>query len=252
MKHTSHDRLFAAFGIGSVVVELAGVAIGAIGGRPFVTITSSPADVRSAFDSSVGVGVWIGAYLELLSFGMFLAFAIWACARLGGGLLGAIAGAAATGYTTLSIGAVGVGGALAYRAGHGMDVQLATTLITLNEAVYVCTWFLSVFYLLAIAPMALAAGRRIIGWSAVGNLARRPGDDGGVTRQPWPDVEPPVAALDRRDERLTGSRCPRRSCTGRGGTGLTTARGWRASLTPATRPSAVALPSAARGDTTRP
>jgi hypothetical protein len=168
VKHTSHDRLFAAFGIGSVVVELAGVAIGAIGGRPFVTITSSPADVRSAFDSSVGVGVWIGAYLELLSFGMFLAFAIWACARLGGGLLGAIAGAAATGYTTLSIGAVGVGGALAYRAGHGMDVQLATTLITLNEAVYVCTWFLSVFYLLAIAPMALAAGRRIIGWSAVG------------------------------------------------------------------------------------
>ncbi len=168
MKHTSHERLFAAFGIGSVVVELAGVAIGAIGGRPFVTITSSPADVRSAFDSSVGVGVWIGAYLELLSFGMFLAFAIWACARLGGGLLGAIAGAAATGYTTLSIGAVGVGGALAYRAGHGMDVQLATTLITLNEAVYVCTWFLSVFYLLAIAPMALAAGRRIIGWSAVG------------------------------------------------------------------------------------
>jgi uncharacterized protein YebE (UPF0316 family) len=88
--------------------------------------------------------------------------------RLGGGLLGAIAGAAATGYTTLSIGALGVGDALAYRAGHGMDVQLATTLITLNEAVYVCTWFMSVFYLLAIAPMALAGGRRIIGWSAIG------------------------------------------------------------------------------------
>jgi hypothetical protein len=168
MKHSSHERLFAAFGIGSVVVELAGVAIGAIGGRPFVTITSSPADVRSAFHSSVGVAAWIGAYLELLSFGMFLAFAIWACVRLGGGLLGAIAGAAATGYTTLSIGALGVGDALAYRAGHGMDVQLATTLITLNEAVYVCTWFLSVFYLLAVAPMALANGRRIIGWSAIG------------------------------------------------------------------------------------
>jgi hypothetical protein len=168
MKHTSHERLFAAFGIGSVAAELAGVAIGALGGRPFVTITSSPADVRSAFDSSVGVGAWIGAYLELLSFGMFLAFAIWACVRLGGGLLGAIAGAAATGYTTLSIGALGVGDALAYRAGHGMDVQLATTLITLNEAVYVCTWFMSVFYLLAIAPMALAGGRRIIGWSAIG------------------------------------------------------------------------------------
>jgi hypothetical protein len=168
VKHKSHERLFAALGIGSVVAELGGVAIGAIGGRPFVTITSSPADVRSAFDSSVGVAAWIGAYLEMLSFGMFLAFAIWACARLGGGLLGAIAAAAATGYTTLSLGALGVGDALAYRAGHGMDIQLATTLVTLNEAVYVCTWFLSVFYLLAIAPMALAGGLRIIGWSAVG------------------------------------------------------------------------------------
>jgi hypothetical protein len=168
MKHSTHERLFAAFGIGSVVAELAGVAIGAIGGRPFVTITSSPADVRSAFDTPVGVATWIGAYLELLSFGMFLAFALWACGRLGGGLLGAIAAAAATSYTAVSIGALGIGDALAYRAGHGMDVQLATTLVTLNEAIYVCTWFLSVFYLLAVAPMALASGRRIIGWSAIG------------------------------------------------------------------------------------
>ena len=168
MKDSSHTRLFAAFGVGSVVTELAGIAIGAAAGRPFVTITSSPSDVRSAFDTSVGIATWIGAYLELLSFGMFLAFAIWASIRLGGGLLGAIATAAATGYTTLSIGALGIGDALAYRAGHGMGIQLATTLITLNEAVYVCTWFLSVFYMLAIAPMALAQGRRIIGWSAIG------------------------------------------------------------------------------------
>jgi hypothetical protein len=165
---TTHPRLFAAFGVGSVVAELAGVALGAAGGRPFVTITSSPADVRSAYASSVGTAAWIGAYLELISFGMFLAFAIWACLRLGGGLLGAIAAAAATGYTTLSIGALGIGDALAYRAGHGMDVQLATTLTTLNEAVYVCTWFLAVFYLLAVAPMAIATGRRMIGWSAIG------------------------------------------------------------------------------------
>jgi hypothetical protein len=165
---TTHPRLFAAFGVGSVVAELAGIAIGAAGGRPFVTITSSPADVRSAYATSVGTAAWIGAYLELISFGMFLAFAIWACLRLGGGLLGAIAAAAATGYTTLSIGALGIGDALAYRAGHGMDVQLATTLTTLNEAVYVCTWFLAVFYLLTVAPMAIATGRRMIGWSAIG------------------------------------------------------------------------------------
>ena len=168
MTDTAHPRLFAAFGVGSVVAELAGIAIGAAGGRPFVTITSSPADVRSAYATSVGTAAWTGAYLELISFGMFLAFAIWACLRLGGGLLDAIAAAAATGYTTLSIGALGIGDALAYRAGHGMDVQLATTLTTLNEAVYVCTWFLAVFYLLAVAPMAIATGRRMIGWSAIG------------------------------------------------------------------------------------
>ena len=98
---------------------------------------------------------------------MFLAFAIWTAAKLGGGLLGSVAAAAATAYAAVSIGALGIGDALAYRAGHGMGVQLASTLVTLNEAVYVCTWFLSVFYLLAIAPMALAAGRRVIGWSAV-------------------------------------------------------------------------------------
>ncbi len=168
MKHRTHERLFAAMGIGSVIAELAGVVIGSLGGRPFVTISSSPADIRSAFATSVGTAAWVGAYVELLSFGMFLAFAIWACVRLGGGLLGAIAAAAATGYTTLSIAALGIGDALAYRAGHGIDVQLASTMVTLNEAVYVCTWFLSVFYLLAVAPMALAGGRRIVGWSAIG------------------------------------------------------------------------------------
>jgi hypothetical protein len=167
MKHIAQNRLFAVFGIASVVAELAGVAIGTAGGRPFVTITSTPADVRAAFAKPVGNAAWVGAYLELLSFGLFLAFAIWVCLRLGGGLLGAIAGAAATGYATLSIGALGVGDAAAYRAGHGMDLQLATMMTTLSEAIYVCTWILSVFYLLAAAPMALAAGRRVVGWSAI-------------------------------------------------------------------------------------
>lgn len=162
------NRLFAAFGIGSVILELAGVAIGALGGRPFVTITSSQADVRAAFANPVSDAAWVGAYMEMLSVGLFLAFALWACSRLGGGLTGSIAGAAATGYATLTIVALGIGDAAAYRAGHGIDAQLATTLVVLNEAIYVCTWFLSAFFLLAAAPMALAAGRRVIGWSAIG------------------------------------------------------------------------------------
>ena len=118
------------------MVELLGVVLGAVGNRSFVTITSSPADVRAAFAKPVTTPAWAGAYLEVLSFGLFLAFAIWACGRLGGGLLGAVAAWFATGYATLSIALLGLGDTLSYRAGHGMGLQLATTLSTLNEALY--------------------------------------------------------------------------------------------------------------------
>ena len=58
--------------------------------------------------------------------------------------------------------------AVAHRAGHGLGVQLATTLVTLNEALYVGTWFLSVFFLLAAGALALSGTRRALGWSAIG------------------------------------------------------------------------------------
>ncbi len=106
--------------------------------------------------------------MELLSFGMFLAFAIWAASGSEAGCWARSPARAATGYTTLSIGALGIGDALAYRAGHGMDVQLATTLSTSTKRSTCAPWFLAVFYLLAVAPMAIAAGRRMVGVSAIG------------------------------------------------------------------------------------
>jgi hypothetical protein len=171
MKHLTRNTMFAAFGVGSVVVELAGVGVGAIGNRAFVTITSSPAEVRAAYDTHVTTAAWAGAYLEMLSVGLFLAFAIWACARLGGGVLGSVAAGAAVAYTAVTTVALAMGDTLSYRSGHGMSIQLATTLTTLNEALYVTTWFLSVFFLLALAPMAITAGRRVVGWTAVGIAA---------------------------------------------------------------------------------
>ena len=167
MNERLQDRIFAGLGIASVVLMLAGVGIGTIGHNRNLTISSTPAEVADALAKPAGIAMWIGAYIELLSFGCFLAFAIWACAKLGGGLLGQIARAAATGYATLSIASLGVMDALAYRSGKGIDVQLATTLVTVNEAVYVCSWFLVVFFLLAVAPLALAAGRRALGRSAI-------------------------------------------------------------------------------------
>jgi hypothetical protein len=171
MNERMHDRLFAASGIASVALMLAGVGIGATGGRQFATITSTPAEIADALATPAGAAVWAGAYLELLSFGCFLAFAVWACAKLGGGLLGQIARAAATSYATVSVASLAVMDTIAYRGGHGMGLQLGTALITLNEALFAVTWILSAFFLLAVAPLALRAGRRALGWSAIGVAA---------------------------------------------------------------------------------
>jgi hypothetical protein len=167
MNERMHDRLFAASGIASVALMLAGVGIGATGGRQFATITSTPAEIADALASPAGAAVWAGAYLELLSFGCFLAFAVWACAKLGGGVLGQIARAAATSYVTVSVASLAVMDTIAYRGGHGMGLQLGTALITLNEALFAVTWVLSAFFLLAVGPLALQAGRRALGWSGI-------------------------------------------------------------------------------------
>jgi len=169
MNERAHDRLFAGCGIAFVVLTLVGVGIATVGGKTHnLTISSTPTQIAHAVAKPAGTAVWIGAYLELLSVGAFLAFAVWACAKLGGGLLGAIGRAAATGYATVTIASLGVMAAIAYRAGHGMGVQLATALVTLNEAVYVATWFMSVFFLLAAGALALTQTRRALGWSAIG------------------------------------------------------------------------------------
>jgi len=169
MNERTHDRLFAGCGIAFVVLDLVGAIIATAGGKTHnLTISSTSAQVAHAVAKPAGTAVWIGAYLELLSVGAFLAFAVWACAKLGGGLLGAIGRAAATGYATVMIASLGVMAAIAYRAGHGMGVQLATTLVTLNEALYVGTWFLTVFFLLAAGALSLTRMRRALGWSAIG------------------------------------------------------------------------------------
>ncbi len=169
MNERTHDRLFAGCGIAFVVLTLVGSGIATVGGKTHnLTISSTQTQIAHAIAKPAGTAVWIGAYLELLSIGAFLAFAVWACAKLGGGLLGAIGRAAATGYATATIASLGVMAAIAYRAGHGMGTQLATTLVTLNEALYVGTWFLTVFFLLAAGALSLTRMRRALGWSAIG------------------------------------------------------------------------------------
>ena len=168
MSERAQNRLFAACGIASVVLLLVGSLVGSAGGQPSYTLDSSPAHVAHELAKPVGAAGWAGAYLELLSFGCFLAFLVWASARLGGGLLGALARAAGLGYAAISVAALCVMDALAYRAGHGVGAQLGTALANVSSALFVASWLLTAFFLLAAGPAALASGRRALGWSAVG------------------------------------------------------------------------------------
>src|SRR5690242_4507062 len=58
MKQRTQDLLFAACGIASVVVMLAGVGIEAAGGREFATATSSTAQITKALATPAGNGIW--------------------------------------------------------------------------------------------------------------------------------------------------------------------------------------------------
>jgi hypothetical protein len=161
------DRWFALCGIAFVVLELGGTFLAMASGKTHdLTIGSSSADIARAIAHPVGTSVWTGAYMELLSVGFFLAFAVWAADRLGGGLLGSIvklAAAAAAGGGIVSLAAMNV---VSYRAGHGMGLDSAKTLVVLGEAVYVATWILDATLLAAAAILALRFGRRVIGCTA--------------------------------------------------------------------------------------
>jgi hypothetical protein len=162
------DRWFALCGIASVVVELVGTFI-QMGSKDThsLTWTSSDASIVKAFSHHATAVVWVGAYLEILSMGLFLAFAIWLCTRLGGGIFGSIGRGMVIANTAVSMVSLALLDTSAYLAGHSLPTSTARVLVTLNGATFITTWFLSAFFLLAVAPLALAQGRRIAGWSAV-------------------------------------------------------------------------------------
>jgi hypothetical protein len=161
------DRWFALCGIAAVVVELVGTFI-QMGSKDTHSLTwsSSDASIVKAFSHHATTVVWVGAYLEIISMGLFLAFAIWLCARLGGGLFGSIARGMVIANTAVSMVSLALLDTSAYLAGHALPVSTARVLVTLNGATFITTWFLTAFFLLAVTPLALLQGRRIVGWSA--------------------------------------------------------------------------------------
>ena len=168
MKKRTQDLVFAACGIGYVVAAFGGAILAMGTGKTHsLLVSSTPSEIAAAVAKPAGTGVWVGAYLELAAVGLFVAFAVWAAAKLGDGLLGSVARGAAVANAGATVVSLGVGDALSYRAGRGIGLDAATTLVTLNQAIYVGTWFLTALFLVAAGCLALAAARRALGWSAI-------------------------------------------------------------------------------------
>jgi len=166
------DRWFALCGVASVVIELVGTFV-QMGKNDTHSLTwsSSSAAITRAFSHHATTTVWIGAYLEVLSMGLFLVFALWVAQKLGGGLLGSIASGFAIANLAVGMISLALLDGAAYLAGNDLPLATARTIVTVNGAAFVTTWFLTAFYLLAITPLALAQRRRVVGWSAAGIAA---------------------------------------------------------------------------------
>ena len=61
------SRIAPLAGVAFMVLQLAGVAIGAAGGRSTAALGDPTSKILRSFSDPIGTGVWIGAYLELAS-----------------------------------------------------------------------------------------------------------------------------------------------------------------------------------------
>ncbi len=83
MSGKSWLRLGATAGILHGMLMVVGVGIGLAGGSPLASIASSDGEIGSAFANPVGVGAWLGLYIEVVAFLLFILFAarLWATLR---------------------------------------------------------------------------------------------------------------------------------------------------------------------------
>lgn len=167
-----HDRLYALCGILFVVLELGGAFIAMGSGKTHsLTVSSTTSDIAKALAHPVGTGIWVGAYMEIVSVVFFLAFAAWVTEKLGGGLLGSVARLVAAANAGAVVVSLGIGDAISYGAGRGLTVPVAHGLVIANDAAYVCSWFVVAGFLAVVGLLALRAGRRITAWSAFAIVA---------------------------------------------------------------------------------
>ena len=175
MKDRSLLRLGAACGIFSVVLAITGIGVLVVSAPELVDarLGASEQEIAQAFASPATTGVWIGLYLQVIAFLLFVVFAtrLWATLRRAEGGTGWVSnivlstGLLFAGITLLALAFWAVAD---YQAGPGVDVQAARVLNDLHLGTYALSWAVQALFLAATAAVALRtrALPRWLGWSA--------------------------------------------------------------------------------------
>ena len=145
------SRLGPLSGVLFVVLELGGVIVGAASGRAMATLGDPASKVMDAFNEPAGTGVWVGAYMELVSLAAFGVFAVWLF-RSRRDMLGTAGLVAAAVWIAVTLAALVAGDVLEYRAGHGMGVQETLLMFDLQAGLFTTTWGIGGAFLL-LAPV---------------------------------------------------------------------------------------------------
>jgi hypothetical protein len=143
------SRIAPLCGVLFVALELAGVIVGAAGGRSMAALGDPMSKIVKSFHDPVGAGVWIGAYLEVAAMAAFGLFAIWVF-RERRGLLATAGVVTATLYVTATFAALVTGDALAYGSAHGLGDQSLLALFYLQSGLFFGTWGVAALFLLLV------------------------------------------------------------------------------------------------------
>lgn len=175
MTERSWQRLGAACGVFSVALAIAGLGVMAFSSPKLMdaTLASSEREIAMAFARPATMGVWVGLYLQVIGFLLFVVFAgrLWATLRQaegGTGWVSNVAFGAGLLFAGITLLAIAFWGVQDYQAGAGIDVQAAMLLTDLHIGTYYLSWAIQALFLAATAVVSLGmrALPRWLGWSA--------------------------------------------------------------------------------------
>ncbi len=173
MSDQSWPRLGAIAGILYVVLQFVGFGIVGASVGTLTDLTSSDQQIVTAFERPSATAVWVGLYLGVLAFLLFVVFAARLCATLrraegGSGWISAAAFGSGLLYVALSLLSLGLIGVSRLEAGSGIDLGTARLLTHLTSGIHAITWGVAALFLLLTAGVVLRTGvlRRWLGRSA--------------------------------------------------------------------------------------